>query len=504
MLPRWLSGGGYKPPSPFHAGMEEFLSLDIERLAKRLELDTKAKQRGGKNLPPPEQENPDDVELAIESEISNFARKAHAALTDYLRAFRDRASPILGDDASDRIRSIAQSATTGMFAQVRTGTGILFSAKRDLAQAHQDLTEFRQRHELVRPASYPDSRFLLLSLLALLLVIESAANAVLIGEASEFGILGGFAEMIGISFINLTVGFAAGRFLMPQLSRKDQASLVFFGLLLVVVIATIFGFNLFVGHYRDVLAVSASDLGIVDFGARAVQRLKEAPFGLQDFKSWVFMFLGLIFSSFAMGDGFKMDDRYPGYGAKDRLHKRLVDTYGRHFERLQNELERLADSGIAQINEVAERAGYSEQELKSITDRISGLREKLEAYYTQLERDGQQLTQRYRQGNLAARQSPPPKYFNTPFRVPIDDRRNPNIELAEPPDTVTVKTAAGHARKSVGDMHRQLLDVYKTIDQLTEEETQTARPDRFLERVSELESKPVGTRDETPPAEAAT
>lgn len=450
MFEKLFGSGAYKPPTPFDAGMEEFLPLDNERLARRLDLDKKAQQRGANNLPPEDQDIPDDIELAIESEVSNFARQAHNSLLDYLKTFRERTASILASDSSDRVRSIAQSTTTSMFAQVRTGSGILFSEKRDFVRANLDLTTFTEQNGITRPASYPDSRFLLFSILALMLVGESAANAALIGDASEFGILQGFTEMIGISFINLVAGFAAGRVLVPQLSRKNVISRGFFGLLVIAALAAILTFNLLVGHYRDVIAISASDLGIVDFGARAVQRLKDNPLGLQDFKSWIFMFLGIIFSGGALIDGIKWDDAFPGYGPRDRMHKSLVQKYGRDFERLQDELKKLADAGIQDIDEISERASYHEQELKAISERITGLREKLEAYYAQLERDGQQLTQRYRQGNIAARSSKPPKYFNTKFVVPADDRRIPNLELAETLDTESVKASA-RSKKPLAD-----------------------------------------------------
>lgn len=500
-LQAFRPGGTFKSPTPFNAGMEEFLPLNVEWLARRLDVDKKAKQRGGSNLPPTDQDFPDDLELAIESEVSNIARGAHSSLTDHLKTFRERALSILASDPSDRIRSIAQGATTSMFAQVRTGTGILFSEKRDFVQANLDLTGFTEQHGITRPASYPESRFLLFSILALLLVGESAANAALIGDASEFGILGGFAEMIGISFINLTTGFATGRLLVPQLSRRSFVPRAFFGLLVIAAVSAILVFNLFVGHYRDVIAISATDLGIVDFGARAVQRLSTTPFGLQDFKSWVFMFLGIIFSGFALADGIKWDDIYPGYGSRDRMRKNLVNKYGRDFERLQNELEKLSVAGIANINMVSEGADYHQQELKAITERIAGLREKLEAYYAQLERDGQQLTQRYRQGNIAARASKPPNYFNTKFEIPAEEKRVPNLVLTDSLDAESLRSAARSARKSVEEMHRRLLDVYETIDQLTEAETQDTRPDTFVERVTEIKEQVAEYRAEQPPTE---
>ncbi|WP_176245221.1 hypothetical protein [Oceanibacterium hippocampi] len=486
-----------KAPSPFDPGTEEFLSVDVERLGRRLEIDDRAKQRGSSNLPPENQQHPDDVELSIESEISNIARQAHATLTDYLKTYLERSGTILASDSPDKIRSIASTATTGMFAQVRTGSGILFNSKRDFVQANADIENFKIKRNLTRPASYPESRFLHVSVLLLLLVLESGANAVLIGDASEFGILGGFMEMIGISFINLVAGFSLGCFVLPQVSRRFLPARIAFIIISLAVIALILLFNLFVGHYRDVIAVSASDLGIVNFGARAVENLRAAPLGLADFKSWIFMILGTIFSGIAVVDGLKWDDLYPGYGSRDRSHKALVLRYGRDFERLQNGLERLAKKGIDDINEIADRAGRHEQELNSISSRLAGLKEKLAAYYAQLERDGRQLIQRYRQVNIGARASAPPAYFNNQFQIPDQDRRFPNTDMTDRLDAEALKAAARQARRQVENMHRELLDVYKTIDQLSEQEVQNASPEIFAKKVEELVLEVRETDDRT-------
>ena len=468
--------------------MEDFLPLNIERIATRLGIEQKGKERGSAKLPPPDSKLPDDIELSISGEVGNFARQAHSALANHLRALRERASAILAADSTDRIRGMAQDTTTSMFAQVRTGTGVLFNAKRDLIHADRDLEDFMNKNSLARPASYPSSHFFLSSLLALLLVLESVFNAFLLGDASEFGILGGFADMIAISVINLAFGFSIGKLILPQFSYNSQRRRFFFLVILGFAGAAIFAFNLFVGHYRDIISITASDLSIVDYGARAVNRLLEDPFGLQDFKSWVFTLIGLIFSSVAIVDGYKWDDPHPGYGARDRQHKRLVNNYGQNFERLQLLIEERAIGGKGDIDQVADTAGLHQQELLTIQSRAKGLCEKLNSYYAQLEKDGQLLTQKYRQVNLGARgDAPAPEHFNIPFSVPESDRTIPSVDIDGAIDVDELRRVASHARKLIEKAHRGLLDVYKTIDQLTKEDIDSASVSDFTGKIVDLE-----------------
>lgn len=476
---------------PFDAGAEEFLSLDLERIAGRLDLARKGEARAKLGLPRPDATSPDDIELAVASEIGDLARMAHDALLDYLHALRNRAAPILASDRPDQIRGIAYTAVTKMLADVRNGVGALFNRRRDMVLAHRDLDAFMQQNRLSRPATYPDSRFWHFSILVLLWASESAANAFLLGEASEFGVLGGFVDMVFISFVNLTMGFFIGTLVLPQLRHVSVMRKLVFAPTLILGFAALLVFDLFVGHYRDVIAVSAGDLDVVDFGARALEKLRRSPLGLSDFKSWIFVLVGLIFAAFAMIDGWRWDDPYPGYGAKDRHQKRLIIEYGRLFESLQNRLRDMAAEEMGSVDENAERAGRHQQELVAIRERMKGLREKLRVYYSQLELAGRRLVETYRQANLAVRGdgAQPPAYFNDPFKLSDDDRRIPDIEIGTTSPGRDLSPAASRARNGIEATHRQLLDVYKTIHELTAEEVELKDVTEFIGTVTELEAQ---------------
>ena len=482
LLPR-----GQRAPSPFDPGAEEFLRINVENIADRLDLKKNGAKRGSNEQPRSVDENPDDIELSIAREIHGFGVNAHGSLLNHLASHRARMESILSQDGVDRVRGFAQGTTTKMLTQVRTGTGALFNKRKDLVLSDRDLNGFMETNHLTRPASYPKSHFSLFSFLVLLLVAESGFNAFLIGDASEFGVLGGFVEMIAISLVNLIMGFAIGHFVLPQFSRRSFLWGPVFLVVLLVGATALASFNLFVGHYRDAISVASSDLGIVDFGAQALQRVLHEPLGLQDFKSWLFMMMGLIFSAAALIDGWKWDDPYPGYGPRDRQHKKLVNDYGRLYQRLTQDLVKLVEDCKAEIDEIAERASQHKQELITIQLRGNDLREKLQRYYDQLEKDGQYLLQVYRQANLAARSSDPPEYFKTTFTIEESERPIPDASTIGELDTESLKNVTRRARQLIEKTHRELLDVYETINQLTEDELEQESVAGFAERLENVE-----------------
>ena len=494
---------GQHAPTPFDPGTEEFLRINVENLANRLDLKKIGVERGGNEQPRSADENLDDIELSIAREIHGFGGNAHSSLLNHLASYRARMEGILSQDSVDRVRGFAQSTTTKMIAQVRAGTGVLFNRRRDLVLSDRDLNGFMETNQLTRPASYPQSHFFLFSLLVLLLVIESGFNAFLIGEASEFGVLGGFVEMIAISLVNLIMGFAIGHFVLPQFSRRSFLWRLIFLVVFLVGATALASFNLFVGHYRDVISVAPSDFGIVDFGAQALQRVLREPLGLQDFKSWLFMMMGLIFSAAALIDGWKWDDPYPGYGPRDRQHKQLVNDYGRLYERLQQTLVNLVEECKAEIDEIAQRASQHKEELITIQRRANDLREKLRRYYDQLEIDGQYLLQVYRQANLAARSSDPPGYFNTKFVIAESERPIPDAATIEGLDVESLRNVTRRARQLIEKTHRELLDVYETINQLTEEELEKETGASFSERLENVERTINESADNEPDSEVS-
>ena len=88
-------------------------------------------------------------------------------------------------------------------------------------------------------------------------------------------------------------------------------------------------FEFFLAHYRDAISKLAdNDLSALQMmtlmqklGGQARDTLIQNPFVMDDFKSYLLLFVGLLASIFATKKSFELDDPYPGYGkiSKSRM-----------------------------------------------------------------------------------------------------------------------------------------------------------------------------------------
>jgi hypothetical protein len=482
---RRLLPDAQKAPLPFDISTEEFLPLNVGSIAKRLNLSAKGSERGKKNLPQETTTLPDDVELSIQNEIGTIATQAQSTLANHFATFRTRLSSLLVDDLADRIRSSSEQTKIKMVGDVRNGSNLLFAAKRNVFLAENSLEIFRNDNKIKRPSKYPSGHLPHIATILLLFVIETIANAAFLAEANQLGLIGGVIEMFAISFINGMLGIFVGFFLFRGLHWVGFFRRFLMGLILLVSVAASLGFNLFVGHYRDVLASLAADptnVGLINLGQLAVNQFVNSPLELHDFKSWIMSIIGVILSAIVSYKAYTFDDPYPGYGATDRHYKLIHTEYGRRFERLQQLLSGISKTGIAELDRLYDQAkGYS-QEHAEIGSRVRALQQKLRSYGVNLEQSAQELLQMYRHANRAQRSEPTPKTFETAFKLDPELLKPPAFEAPKPLDLRSLNATVTASRKAVEKQHATLLNVYRTIDQLTAEQARTFDPVGLLDQ----------------------
>ena len=110
---------------------------------------------------------------------------------------------------------------------------------------------------LARDARYPASRWLHLGLVAVLLLIESWANARFFSEASDFGLLGGFLGAFCVAAVNVGSGFATGWLVLPWLSYRSAVARACFSVAVLCMVAFAGALNVAAAAYRDQLAAGA-------------------------------------------------------------------------------------------------------------------------------------------------------------------------------------------------------------------------------------------------------
>ena len=227
-------------------------------------------------------------------------------------------------------------------------------------------------------SDHPKVRIHQLSIIALLVVFESAANAYFFAQQSEFGLAGGVFQAAAVSLANVAVAFFIIGFwglrhiTQPAPFKKypwnwDRRQYIkLFGALAIVTgILLVLLVNLSAAHYRNILdmqailidkspeeidavygalasttstfprfwidadvcqAVLGSDVGR-DIGSAATSAMCR-PMALHSLDAMVLFALGIAISALAAFEGRRSDSPFPG----------LSDNT-RHFERAREELE---------------------------------------------------------------------------------------------------------------------------------------------------------------------
>lgn len=234
-------------------------------------------------------------------------------------------------------------------------------------------------------SDHPQVRILNLSLIALLILFESAANAYFFAQQSEFGLSGGIFQAAAVSLANVStsyfiIGFWGLRhasiatdpgkkfweFDSRNVIKAFGMLAVAFGIIMVLLV------NLSAAHYRNILDIRATQG--VDFQAlnehyvsfprffidadtcrtilqsKMGENLSSAatnamcrPFALHSLDAMVLFALGLAISAIAAFEGRKADAAFPGFSDAarqiERARRDLQDALEDYYDSYEDVLE---------------------------------------------------------------------------------------------------------------------------------------------------------------------
>jgi len=204
-------------------------------------------------------------------------------------------------------------------------------------------------------SSHPKVPLFQMSIIALMIIFESAANAYFFAKQSEFGLAGGIFQAAAVSLANVATSFfIVGYWGMRHISMPlDLVNIfsrrnlyVLMGLIAIIVgLSLVFLVNLSAAHYRNILDMQAlgqelpADLPtkvlphfIVDpavcekilssplgetIGSAATNAMCR-PFALHSLDAMVLFALGLAIAAFAAFEGRRLDSPFPGFSDSAR------------------------------------------------------------------------------------------------------------------------------------------------------------------------------------------
>jgi hypothetical protein len=234
-------------------------------------------------------------------------------------------------------------------------------------------------------------------------------------------------------------------------------------------LALVVGFNIVVAHYRDALGGEfperAAELALVSAW--------NDPLAIVSVQSWLLFAVGLGFSLLAAGDGWTMDDSYPGYGKLARKQIELIEEYVEQKRELIDKLERVRDAALEITAVVARNIERRRSEFHRIAQSRKDLKEAFAHHLDHLEHSANYLLASYRQANEGARSSRAPAHFGKSWEIARPPAADGGEESAQSANMAAKVEKAlvnlpAQKRRIQADYEAAVYE-YRKIEQLTPE-----------------------------------
>lgn len=345
------------------------------------------------------------------------------------------------------------------------GPFTMFLEKRNLFQA------FRTAHGLHRNPKYEASMLAFLFIATICIVVETAVNGFMYGQASEMGLIGGWGVAAGLSIVIFSSSFVAGLVLThkngmgqinpPPLDDSDRRPLPTWtrsfvsplrgwsgwaGLsaLILVLIA-------FVCVYRDEAATFDPSSGIHPM-AEAINRVRTLDLlPRADIEGLLLIFVNLAIMIVGMYKGYTHFDTVPHYKSHAEELARARQELEAKIEEAKQEL------GLSETQFDDRLRPYSQTEVDNLVHRhkdgVAALDQLQDSCDVQISNTARECNERltaYRSANKDARPAPlpPPTYFNQRWEPPPKPRLESGVEPVGHIDTSAIADALEQHRSA--------------------------------------------------------
>ena len=450
--------------------VSRFPEMDVDQLARDLNLVALGRQNGVENVPDSDSNTPTAAELAIVADINGRARRAqgdfHSALDLYESRIRDCA---VDHHAHVLIKAAGEDGRSNFKAQAVEDRSMLFVSRDRASGIRSELTHFRNINKLLSrqpKVVATSSKVISWLFLALLFLIETTFNGFFFAEGSTAGLIGGFAQAMTLAFLNIFVAGCLGlgglRYAQHANAMKKYSAWAF---CILCLIGAMF-LNLFIAHFRDAFVATQGHVSAVELQ----HALLTSPLSLAEAQSWILFGLGLALHLIAVWKFYSMTDPYPGYEEVGRRWQMTIDEYASETKRcLQVLADHRADAieGMKQIIVEIQRKKY---ELETALRGRERMRRDFDAFVVHLNTTSQRLTAVYRDAHLGVRTVAAPAYFSRPLHFDLPE--------PHPFSPTTIESTAPHERAAqtmsdyidlISSDYEQVLSEYPKVETLSED-----------------------------------
>lgn len=435
--------------------MPTFTQYAGELTSRLDDMVQKGRAEAAAHRPPSEATKMDQHEAAVQTEAERWAASENQILSSIVTNASRSAAEIQQKalELEGRIEQFLadSSLDSAVAADMAEDRHALVQCTEARMRAEVDWRHFRVQNRITEQAVYPESRVWHFAIIILLSFLETCMNAFFYENAQ--GLLGGFAVAAGVAVVNMAGALVLGiGFRYKNLRASDKRALGW-ACLAVFIVLTIYCnalFAAFRGEYQQ-LADPTDPRQIraaFTLATEAASRVFIFNMHFPDLMSFILFGLGLLLSSFAFYKGYTIDDKFPGYGAKDRAVKAARAAEQVKQEAVRQRVKELLQNRRHQLQALIHEPA---QLVNAVGARAADLQHATSAYATQqdaVQRDFALLLRTYRDANIAIRATEPPVYF----------RNVPDLRM--PPNQAAIASAA-QSLVSVQESVRQLRDKHQ-------------------------------------------
>lgn len=402
----------FRPRHDYIPGTQIFSAIDVDRIKDELRLEAKGEEDGHKNVPPPDATSPSSTELEIRRRCDNWRGTTLEEARRVLEIYSGRVKASSEGLEVAKLRTMAKRAGLDLEQKATEEVALLTEPEREVRRKTEDFRKFKEKQKIERSPRPPLDLWKALTPVALVALLEIAANSYFFFEAgNDAGILGAALEAVLIPAINISICWLIVFWGVRQLWRRElyRKLLGCAGLSLLLGFALVF--NLGVAHFRDALSNFDPDAA----KAEALGALIASPFGLASMQSWVLFTVGFAVSLVTMIDALAYRDPIPGYSKYDGYRQDAQDAFN---EERAHAVESIAEAFETHSNELVatrQRIANAQSEAIEIQKRVEHLQSDLADYSNYLQATSEELATLYRERNVSVRTEPPPPHFNEPL-----------------------------------------------------------------------------------------
>ncbi|MES0073336.1 hypothetical protein [Mesorhizobium sp. M0058] len=451
----------------YRVGADIFPSLDVDKVARDLQLVEQGKARGEQEQPPSSSKTMDEVEHSIVERVQDEKKAAHQILEDTLHLYSGRVANLGLEEQSGLLEQAHASSLSGFKGEIAIGLDTLHARRTDLHEATRELATFRKNHRLERVArlQHGTAHVFRVALLVFLFLVETYLNGSFLAKGNDQGFLGGATEAFAFSFVNIVSALIFAIFCVRLVTHRSLAVKLIGAASILLYACIALGINLLLAHYREVSGTLADGAGNL-----AVQRMFDNPFGLAEVRSWMLFLVGLLFSIVAFIDGWFVLDPYPGYaGVEKRRRERRLDYTDTKADLIDRLIE-LRDDHNAKVADILKGLGSRRREHAAIQSSRARLLALFNEHQEQLERSGNLLFSKYREANIRARKTAAPKQFSQPFKL---QKTKPVVQNDGEIKDSDFASSIAAAQQTLNEQMRQIgkeceagIEKYRDLDKL--------------------------------------